>query len=194
MITKISRHWGLATVSLLLLAVWASLSALPATSTAQSNNTTFSGQAAVVRAKVLGIETVLSDTGALDSAGGAREASLLESDVPGLVTAEALHASTVGQGDRSRSEASVANVNLTVGGNNITADFLMARAEAVCGNGRATPSGSSEIADLVINSQAITVGTAPNQTVDLPNGKVIVNEQTGSANGRSGDITVNALH
>src|SRR5215510_8736125 len=145
MIAKISRHWGLITVSLLCLAVWASLSALPTKSAAQSNNTTFSGQATVVRANVLGIETVLSDTGALDSSGGAKETSLLEANVPGLITAEVLHASTVGQGDHSRSEASVANVSLTVEGNTITADFLMARAEAACANGHATTSGSSEI-------------------------------------------------
>jgi hypothetical protein len=157
-------------------------------------NVIFSGQAYVVKASVpdLGINTVISDTGGLPGSGGALEASLLDVSLPGLLTAEVAHASTVGQGDRSRSEASVANLNLGVGGNSIAADFLMARAMAVCG---ATPTGSSEIANLVVNGQTITVGTQPNQTVNLPNGKIVINEQTASSSqtGNS-SITVNALH
>ena len=62
------------TVSLLLM----SLLFWPAQS-ASANNTTFSGEATVVQATVLGLPpVVLSDTGALDSTGGAREASLLD--------------------------------------------------------------------------------------------------------------------
>src|SRR5438128_3335716 len=144
----------------------------------------FSGQAYVVKASVpdLGINTVISDTGALPGSGGAVEASLLDVNLPGLLTAEVAHASTVGQGDRSRSEASVANLNLGVGGNSITADFLMSRAMAVCG---AAPTGSSEIANLVVNGQAITVGTQPNQTVTLPNGTIVINEQTSSSSAKN---------
>jgi hypothetical protein len=157
----------------------------------------FSGQAYVVKASVpdLGINTVISDTGALPGSGGELEASLLDVSLPGLLTAEVAHASTIGQGDRSRSEASVANLNLVVGGNSITADFLMSRAMAVCGAG---PTGSSEIANLVVNGQTITVGTEPNQTIDLPNGTIVINEQTASSsqkgNNSNSSITVNALH
>ncbi|HZH31999.1 MAG TPA: choice-of-anchor P family protein [Pyrinomonadaceae bacterium] len=157
----------------------------------QSQKTTFSGQATVVKANVAGQPITLSDTGALDSTGGEKEASLLEANVPGVLTAEVLHASTIGNGNHSRSEASVANLNLTVGGNTIIADFLRASAQAVCAGG-ASAGGSSEIANLVINGQAITVTGEPNQTIDLPlGGQVIINEQTST---RQGDITVNALH
>src|SRR4029077_11886115 len=142
--------------------------------------------------------SVLADRGPLPQSGGALEASLLDVSVPGLLTAEVAHASTVGQGDRSRSEASVANVNLSVGGNSITADFLMSRAMAVCG---AAATGSSEIANLVVNGQTITVGAQPNQTVNVPNGTIVINEQTASSsqNGNSNNsgnssMTVNALH
>ena len=177
------------TVSLLL-----SLLSWPAQS-ASANNTTFSGEATVVQATVLGLPPiVLSDTGALDSTGGAREASLLDANVPGLLTAEVLHASTVGQGQRSSSEASVANVTLTVGGNTISAGLLRARATAECHNGTASVSGSSEIVDLVVNGQAIVVSGQPNQTISLPVGRVIINEQQSSVSGNTGDITVNALH
>jgi hypothetical protein len=89
----------------------------------------------------------------------------------------------------------VANLNLSVGGNSITADFLMSRAMAVCG---AAPTGSSEIANLVVNGQTITVGTEPNQTINLPNGRIVINEQTASSsqngNNSNSSITVNALH
>ena len=177
------------TVSLLL-----SLLSWPAQS-ASANNTTFSGEATVVQATVLGLPPiVLSDTGALDSTGGAREASLLDANVPGLLTAEVLHASTVGQGQRSSSEASVANVTLTVGGNTISAGLLRARATAECHNGTASVSGSSEIVDLVVNGQAVVVSGQPNQTISLPVGRVILNEQQSSVSGNTGDITVNALH
>src|SRR5947209_2521500 len=176
------------TVSLLL-----SLLSWPAQS-ASANNTTFSGQATVVDATVPvpGIRTVISDTGPLPASGGAEEASLLTANVPGLLTAEVLHASTVGQGQHSRSEASVANVTLTVGGNTITAGLLQARATAECHNGVASVSGSSDIVDLVVNGQAIVVSGAPNQTIALPLGSfIIINEQRSD---RVGDLTVNALH
>ncbi len=154
--------------------------------------TTFSGQATVVRATVLGNPVVLSDTGPLPSSGGAQQASLLSASVPNLLSVNVLHATTVGQGDRSRSEASVADLSLTLGGNSISADFVMSSAMAVCtSNGPAT-SGSSELANLVINGQTITVSGAPNQTISLPaGGQVVINEQK---SGGPGDITVNALH
>ncbi len=180
---------GVLTVSLLL-----SLLSWPA-QRASANNTTFSGEATVVQATVVGLPPiVLSDTGALDSTGGAREASLLDANVLGLLTAEVLHASTVGQGQRSSSEASVANVTLTVGGNTISAGLLRARATAECHNGTASVSGSSEIVDLVVNGQAVVVSGQPNQTISLPVGRVIINEQQSSVSGNTGDITVNALH
>src|SRR5213593_1908083 len=89
----------------------------------QAANTTFSGQATGVDATVLGTRTVLSDTGALPASGGEQDATLLTANVPGVLSAEVLHAATVGQGDQSRAEASVATLNLTVGDNTITASF-----------------------------------------------------------------------
>ena len=187
---KKSVSWArLFTVATLLvsLLVWPSATVGQAAST-----TSFSGQATAVQASVLGIKTTLADTGPLPESGGAQQTSLLTASVPQLLSAEVLHASTVGQGDRSRSEASVASVNLTAGGNTISADLLMARATAVCASGAPSASGSSEIVGLVVNGQTIAVSGQPNQTVALSGGgSIIVNEQTSS---RAGDITVNALH
>src|SRR6266581_6579882 len=175
-------------------AVCSLLAPFGAHSVLASTSSTYSGQATVVNATVLGITTVLSDTGPLPSSGDAREASLLEATVPGLLTAEVLHASTIGQGHHSRAEASVANLNLTVGGHTIGAGILMARATAACEPGGPTVSGSSEIVDLFIDGQTIVVSGQPNQTITLPDGKVVINEQTSSNSGHTGDITVNALH
>src|SRR6266404_1565270 len=159
-----------------------------------SQNTTYSGRATVVQATVLAGTSIapitLVDAGPLPSSGGADKETLLEASVPGLLTAEVLHAATFGQGSRSSSEASVAELAVTAGGNTVSAGFLMARAEAKCTDGTASASGSSEIARLGINGQTIVVSGAPNQTIALPNGRVIINEQQGAP----GDITVNALH
>src|SRR5713226_8472089 len=159
-----------------------------------SDPTAFSGQATVLRATVLGNTVVVSDTGPLPSSGGALQASLLTVNVPGLATAEAAHATTIGQGNHSDSEASVANLNLTVARNTITADLLMASAEAKCSNGAASVTGSADIVSLVVNGQAISVSGQPNQTVSLPVGQIIINEQSSSVSGNTGSITVNSLH
>lgn len=153
----------------------------------------FSGQATAVKANVLGQTIILSDTGALDNSGGNKETSLLEANVPGILAANVLHATTIGEGDRSRSEASVADLDLPVAGHRISAVFLMARAAAVCStNGRSSISGDSAIAQLSIDSQSIAVTGEPNQTITLlDNVKIIINEQKGDGHG---DITVNALH
>jgi len=154
--------------------------------------TSFSGRATVVQATLLNLTPVVFvDAGPLPPEGGAAEASLLKASVPGLLTAEVLHATTVAQGNASKSEASVAELALTVGGNTISAGFLEARATAMCTDGGPTASGSSDIATLFVNGQAITISGEPNQTVPLPGGRLIINEQTSA---RPGDITVNALH
>ena len=167
--------------------VLADASASPA-----SQATSYSGRATVLQATVLGLPpVVLADAGSLPPSGGSQEASLLNASVPGVLTAEVLHASTVGQGNASRSEASVAELSLTVAGNTIAAGLLQARAAAVCSDGGATASGNSDITTLSVNGQSITISGAPNQRVPLLGGEVIINEQKSTG---AGDITVNALH
>jgi len=189
MVQRRVRRWT-ASLAVVLLGVllW------PAPSSAwPTDATTFSGQATGVRATVLGITAVLADTGPLPPSGGAREASLLDASAGGL-SAEVVHASTIGQGDRTRSEASLANVSLALEGNTVSATFLAARAIAACTEQGPQISGSSEVADLVVNGQPIVVTGAPNQTIPLLVGSVIINEQNGSTSGTTGEMTVNALH
>jgi hypothetical protein len=172
---------------------------------ASADTTTFSGRGTVVQGKVLGIQVgPLADTGDVSPQGGALEASLLQYPVNGLpdatngaLTAEVLHASTVAQGNQSRTQATVASFNLNVAGQAISGEFLKAQAQAQCSKGRASVSGSSEIVNLVINGGTpVVVSGEANQVVNLPGGGVvIINEQTGTgATADRGDITVNALH
>src|SRR5439155_74096 len=95
---------------------------------------------------------------------------------------------------QSESEASVANLDLSLSGNAISADFLMARARAECQGGSASVSGSSEIAALTVNGQNVVVSGQPNQTVAVGPVTVVINEQQAFVDGDFGDITVNALH
>ncbi len=171
----------------------------PAYELTAATSTTFSGEATVLRAAVLGLlPIVVGEAGPLSESGGADESSLLSvsrDQTGGLLSAEVVHATVVAQGNRSSAEASVASVSLAVVGNAIQADLLRSQAAATCdGAGQASASGSSELAGLVINGQAITVSGQPNQTVTLTGLRVVINEQSGSASGNRSDITVNALH
>src|SRR5437867_963073 len=175
-----------------------------------TSSTTFSGEATVVQARVTPLGVVqpigidLVPTGALPESGGALNATLLQVSVSkeqtaGLLSIDAVvgHAHTVGQGKQSRSQATVASLDMDVNGNRIGATFLEAQASAVCDAvGGATATGSSVIADLVVNNTGSSVGTQPNQVIrESPALVVIANEQTRQPGGASdGDITVNALH
>jgi hypothetical protein len=206
-----------ALVSVLLLAgLWSVSAAMGAT------ETTFSGRAVALQGNVLGIQIPcltpgpadcrgLVDTGDVAATGGELEANLvcypggtncfvtspIGDPTGGTLRAQALHASVVASGNKSRAETSLADFQLVnVAGNTIGASFLSAEAEAKCTGGTASVTGSAQIAELVINGQTITVGGAVNQRVALAllGSYVIVNEQVGSASADRGDITVSALH
>lgn len=185
-----SCDWKLGAAALLLLA----LAFGPPGSGAQTGGPTFSGQARVAQATVLGSTTILADTGTLDESGDAREASSSTGAIPNLLSADALHATAMGgefaDEHRTDSEASLGSLVLSVAGNNISADFAMARASAVCGAWGASLSGVSDISGLSINGVPLTVTGAPDQTVTFPGGQLVINEQRPSGT----TATVNALH
>jgi hypothetical protein len=152
---------------------------------------TVTGQARAVQATVLDLlgarTTVLSDTGTLSSSSDDRGASQLTGNIPSLLTGEALHATTFGWPDQVASEASLANLALTVAGNTIGADFAMARAVSASG---AVGVGSVNIDGLSINGLLIFVTGDPNQTISIPGGLIVINEQHTSPT----ETVVNALH
>jgi hypothetical protein len=162
--------------------------------------TTYSGRAAVMRATVFAVDSMLSDTGPLTLEGGARDAALLSIDPGGPVSAVVSHAATVGIGDRSTASSFLAEVELDIGGHQISSRLIYARAAAICDGGNASAIGNSELALLSIDGQTVIVGTNPNQEFILRDlagnqvGRVIINEQVISTTGEVASITVNALH
>jgi len=152
---------------------------------------TVAGNARGVRVTTLGLlggaTTVLADTGTLAGTADARDASVVTASIPSVLSGEVLHAVTIGWPDQVASEASLANLGMSVGGTGISADFVMARALAALGAGI---SQGSIISNLRIGGIPIEVTGEPNQTVAIPGGQVVINEQTVSADG----VTVNALH
>jgi hypothetical protein len=170
------------------------IAAVVASSALAAPATSFSGQATVVNASVLGTKTVVGDTGPLPSSGGNLSSSVTGVNIPNLLTAGVGQASTTGQGDQSQSSTSVTDLALNVLGIPINADAVQSQANASCQGATPQVSGKSELADLVINGQPIAVAT-PNLAISLPLGvRAVVNEQTSSTSGTSGSMTVNALH
>jgi hypothetical protein len=131
--------------------------------------------------------TLLAATGALGGSNDARQASEPTGAVPSLVTADTLHATTIGWPDQVESEASLANLAVTVGATTIGAEYVMARASAVHGR---TGEGNVSIEGLSIDGLLIAITGNPNQTIVIPGGRVVINEQSTSSTG----ILVNALH
>jgi len=174
---RIPRRWGVV-VAIVTLAGW------PTAGAAQ----TAIGHARAVQTTVLGSTTVLSDTGALSGSDDALQASQVTGAVPSVLTAEALHATTIGGPDQAASEASLAALRLTVAGYGISAGFVMARAAAILGGGSA---GDIAIDGLSINGAPITVTGQPNQMIPLLGGRVVINEQQPMF---PSGMAVNALH
>lgn len=168
------------------LALFAALILSPAIGAAQN----LGGQAAAVQATVfslLGSTSLgLANTGTLTGPTDARQASDISGNLLGALLAETPHATAIGLGDSVASQASLANLALSIAGSTIGADLVMAQAQAVNGVG----SGSSMLTNLVLNGAPVLLSGAPNQVIGIPGGQMIVNEQQASAGG----IVVNALH
>ena len=146
------------------------------------------GSASALSATILGMTTALGSTGTLSGVNDSRDASMVVGSLPAGVAGETLSASTISWTDQVASEASLANLNMTVAGIGITADFVMAQASQALG---AAGSGSSAISNLAVNGVPINITGAPNQTVAIPGGVVTINEQMISATGAA---VVNAVH
>jgi len=187
---KIHQHRSASAAVVLMLA---GLLTWPATGLAQLGGSTVVGSASAVQATVLGIlgtgtTTVLAGTGTLGGTNDARDTSMDTGSIPSTLNAETLSTDTISWVDEVDSEASLTNLNMTVAGIGITADLVMAQASQVLG---AAGSGTSYIDNLSINGMPVAVTGAPNQTIWVSGGQVIINEQTISS---TGTAVVNALH
>jgi hypothetical protein len=157
------------------------------------NRTTYRGRAyAAYVNTVLTGPIFLSDTGQLPASGGVLGNSLLAANVPGVLTADVLVASTSASSGTANSSSSLANATVLPGhAAQLNVSFVRAETQATC----EAVTGNSEIAGLQFGGQTITVTGQPNQTVTIPGvATLIINEQSQAHNGNHHEITVNAIH
>ena len=170
----------------------------PGRAASYATPTTVSGSASAVQATTLSAlgllgglgstTTVLSDTGTLAGTNQSRDAYQTLGSVPSLLTAEVLSASTFSYPNQVDSQSSLANLGLAVAGVKIVADSVAAQASQVAG---AAGTGSTTISNLSINGIPVVVSGYPNQSIPVPGGQVILNEQSISS---TGTAVVNAIH
>jgi hypothetical protein len=165
---------------------------LPPPPTSTSTTPTVVGNASAAQVVLLGLlgtatSTSLASTG-ISSANAESDVGQVTGSIPSLLGAEVLNAATYSYPDQVDSAVSLANLNMSVAGIGIYADSVVAEASQVLG---AAGSGTSYIDNLSINGMPVAVTGAPNQTIWVPGGQVIINEQTISS---TGTAVVNALH
>ena len=172
---RMTSGWSLVAIAACAIALF------PTDSRAQN----VSGQARAVQATVaspFGITTsILADTGTLSGPSDARHASQLTGSIGSLLSAETLHATTIGSPAQAASEASMAGLTLTIAGTTISAGFVQARALAGADGFR-----TATIQGLAINGVPIDVSGDPNQTISILGGSIVINEQQPGV--------VNAIH
>jgi len=171
----------------------AQLGGLPLPSpTPTATASTVTGQATAAQVVLLGLlgtatSTSLASTG-ISGTNAESDVSQVTGSIPSLLGAEVLNAATYSYPDQVDSTASLANLGLSVAGITISADSVVAQASQVLG---AAGSGSSYIDNLAINGVPVSVNGDPNQTISIPGGQVLLNEQTISS---TGSAMVNAIH
>src|SRR6266404_571229 len=129
---RISSRWSRAAA---IVGILAGLLAWPGAGSAQllpdptqilTNTTpTLTGQASAVTAVVLGTVTSLADTGTLVAAADPLGTGQPTGSIPGMLSAEALHAATMGWTDQVASEASLGNLAMSVAGIGVSAQAIM---------------------------------------------------------------------
>ncbi len=151
---------------------------------------TASGQARAVQTVVHGAlgdsVSTLADTGTLAGASDARQASASSGSVP-LVSANTLHATAIGMTAVVDSESSVADLAVSSAAGTIGADFVMSRVSAAQG---AVGTASAIVQGLSFNGVPLATDGTPNQTLAIPGGRIVVNEQQTSGS----TAVANALH
>lgn len=105
-----------------------------------------------------------------------------------------MHASAIGAGAFTHSEALVGGVNLTAGVYMVSADLAMSRANADNQRGLVMLDAGSHVDGLLLNGLPVKVTEEPNQVIPLAGGQLVLNEQSSSTSGAMKSIAVTALH
>jgi hypothetical protein len=152
------------------------------------------GRARVLHAKLPGQPEVIGgEAGGLNSSIAVNHASEDNAAITNLLTARMLHAAIIGQAGQSHAEASLANLQLTVGKHRISASFIAGRAQAACGRNGVVAGGRSEIVGLVVDGRAVPAPARPNQRVWWPDGYLALDEQGAPPDGPVGSHAVTPL-
>jgi hypothetical protein len=179
------------------MAMLACLAVFPGLGSAQDFNLspTFSGHAFALQVTPWrGAPAALVETGPVPSQGGQRQNSMRDTPPIAGVDAHLLFAVTLGTGSRNHSQASLSFLTMKAGSHVVTAIYVGSEATATAEFLHVATRGKSTVQGLMVDGQAVTVTGEPNQTITLPDGYLVINEQTGSSNRRIGTLTVNALH
>lgn len=159
------------------------------------NVSSVSGGAVGVQASVLGASVIAPEPQVTLPAlgGGPFEASRGPVGVPGVVGVGPFHVSTGGVflGTlRARASSSAESKLISLAGGLVKAAGALSR----CDSGVAGSTGSSTVRALTVAGTSITTKPAPNTTIPLPGGSLVLNEQVHSDSVGSTMITVNAIH
>jgi hypothetical protein len=160
--------------------------------TPTASASTVTGQATVAQVVLLGLlgtatSTSLASTG-ISGTNAESDVAQVAGSIPSLLGAEVLNATTYSYPDQVDSTASLANLGLSVAGITISADSVVAEASQALG---AAGTATSYIDNLAINGVPVSLSGAPNQTISIPGGQVVLNEQTIASDGST---VVNAIH
>jgi hypothetical protein len=137
-----------------------------------------------------GITTTVGDTGILPA--GSTDALYSEADSisTSLITADVPSARVIGYADEIASDSYLSSLNLSIGGIVITVGSVEAEARGAL-DGSASD-GTFHVSNLSINGADVPVDdTAVNQTISIPGGQLVVNEQQVLSDGT---LVVHALH
>lgn len=136
-----------------------------------------------------GTTTVLGGTGTL--AAGSTDSLYSEADSisTSAFSADVPSARVIGYADEIASESYLASLSLDFGGITIAASSAEAAARAPLN--ASWSDGTSYVASLSVNGVDIPVDGTPNQTVSIPGGQLVINEQQTLSDGT---VAVNALH
>jgi len=136
-----------------------------------------------------GTTTVLGDAGTLAPGSLDSLYSELDSISTSLVSAEVPSARVIGYADQIASDSYLSSLNLTIAGIAIAAASAEAAARGPLDG--SPGDATSYISSLSINGVEVLIDGTVNQTVAIPGGQVVINEQQVLSDGT---LVVNALH
>lgn len=152
----------------------------------------YTARGTAIDGTLLGVNLKISDCNLPPGPGGSISKNVASYSATGIFT-KTLYCNAIGANGTSVAEAGVYELILTVGGHTIFADVLTSMAKADCPASGPASYGSSSIARLNVDGTGHRIGTAPNYTIPLNNGYIVVNEQTSFATTFHAGRTVTSL-